>query len=392
MQDLKTAIVVEKMIAPGGGDRFLDSIARIYPNADIFTPVFNRKRYEEAGWEYEWFSRVIPFFPKIFQRSAAKIDNKGRSRQLSRWIYNILAPYSYEFLDLRKYNFVISLSARFAKSIITLPETFHLNIYLTPGRYEWDNNKTLHTHKRKLGSIRALISDLAASRFRVWDRLSAIRPDMNLAISNYVAAKVRKYYEINSQVIYPPISESWLDLPGPDSSEAPTANSKNGYFLCVSRLYDYKRIDWAIKAAHQLDQHLIVVGTGPEKSYLENLAGDSGRIEFTGFISDEKLAALYRDAKCLIFPGEEDFGYVPLEAMSQGCPVIAFHKGGAAETVIPGKTGLLFKNFDDLIEKMRKFDNLQFEKKLIRKRAGDFRLKDFKHAMMKLTADYLKSH
>jgi glycosyltransferase involved in cell wall biosynthesis len=203
---------------------------------------------------------------------------------------------------------------------------------------------------------------------RVWDRCAADRVDVFVGISEYVARRINKYYRRDAHVIYPPVNTAWLK----------SCEDYGDYYLVAGRLIPYKRTDIVVEAFNRLGLPLKIVGTGTELDYLRELAGPS--IEFCGRVTDQELAELYSRCRALIFPPEEDFGIVPLEAMAAGRPVIAYRAGGALETVVEGETGVFFdrQDADALIEVIRDFDPGSFEPERAREQALKFDVKVFK--------------
>jgi len=354
------SIVTEAMFSPGGGDRVLSAMIDLFPEADVYTPIYKKLKYEEARWCPQKEPRT--FFP----------------RWMPTRLYNLCAGTFYETLGLKKYKLVVSLSARFAKSVITTPETVHVCYHFTPPRYEWDNNLKLPTQPNRLLS----------SSFRVWDKVSSLRPDHNIASSFYVAQKLRKYYKLEAEVIHPGVDEFWWEKP----TKQVDLNLPKQFFLIVSRLVDYKRIDVAIRACLEAKKHLVVVGDGSELRSLKGLARGSRFIHFLNRLSDEAVRYLYSEAISLIFPGEEDFGLTPVEAMAQGCPVIALNKGGVIETVIDGETGLFFEDECNLIRVLKdEFPKRNFNKNKIVQNARNFTEEQFKMKFMKFLDRIMKS-
>lgn len=211
-----------------------------------------------------------------------------------------------------------------------------------------------------------------------WDRSAAKRPDVMIAISRTVKDRIKKYYKRDAEIIFPPVGIKVQRTKSEKSDEKP-------YYLLVSRLdFGYKKVELAIEAFIRMKKRLIVVGTGREK---EKLQKNSGKyIKFTGRVPDEKLSEYYKYAKALIMPQEEDFGIVSVEAQSHGIPVIAFGKGGAIDTVIPGRTGILFEeqNPESLIEAVKKFEKRKFGKRVIRNHSQKFSKEIFKKKITRL--------
>ena len=245
---------------------------------------------------------------------------------------------------------VLSSSSSFAKGVITRPETCHICYCHTPARFAWRQHEYLaQSRVAKLLSpfLRKTLQDL-----RLWDLASAQRVDYFIANSHNIARRIRKYYGRSAHVIPPPVEVSRFK---------PAPGQVGDHFLVVSRLVGYKRIDVAIEACNKLRAPLKIIGSGPELKSLKKIAGPT--VQFLGRLPDEEVAAQYARCQALIFPGEEDFGITPLEAMASGRPVVAYKAGGALETVISGQTGVLFseQTADSLAQALVECARLRFE-------------------------------
>ncbi len=353
-KNISVAIATDYMNSFGGADRVLQSLLRIFPNADVYTTQIN---YENYPWlknkVYTSFLQNF-FFRKIIYRTIS-----------------VLAPFAFESFDLRNYDLVISISAGPAKGVITSTNTKHISIICTPPRHQWDGDMNIRASIFKI--IYSLGSFIVSTFLRIWDIVAISRVDHIISISKYIQSKVLKIYRRESKVIYPSISD--LYLANADKYTKEEVFEKfvlpNEYILVASRLFDYKKIDVAINICKKLSQNLVVVGDGPDINYLKKLAKSSNTL-FLRKVSDDELKIIYRYAQALIFPGVEDFGIVPLEAMSQGTPVIAYNVGGVKETVIDGKTGILYNTLEQLEEIILKKKYLKLKKKDIMKRAIEF--------------------
>lgn len=330
-KELKVALVTDWMVAPGGADRLLVSIAKLFNKPDIFTALYFSEKYDSSfGFEemniYDSFLHRIPFIEKLHRH------------------VNVLSPLAFESFDLANYDLLISLSAGAAKGIIPKPDQKHLSIILTPPRSLWD--KESNVRASKLRFLYRLLSPFFASYMRLWDQTAILRADELVSISEFIQKKVQKVYRKESEVIYPGLPDYWyLQL---ESEYKPSFIDRlpESYFLVVSRLYDYKRVDVAIKAAIQSHSKLVVVGVGPDRSYLEQISNSD--IIFLDYVVDDDLKYLYANASALLFCGIEDYGYVPVEAMASGCPVYAYDEGGLLETVEDGYSGEFFHTIDEL--------------------------------------------
>ncbi|MCK4401930.1 glycosyltransferase, partial [bacterium] len=343
-----------------GGEKCLEIFCELFPNADIFTLVhipekvtdtINRMNIKTS------FIQNLPF---------AKTKYRN---------YLPLFPIAVESFDMRGYDIVLSSSHCVAKGALTSPETYHICYCYTPMRYAWDMYHEYFSHER-LGAISKFYVPFFMNRIRVWDEASSRRVDDFIAISKHVATRIKHYYRRESSVIYPPVDTDFY-TPMPEVIPETMSRNKN-FYLMISALTYYKRIDIAIKAFNELNLPLIIIGSGPEEKRLKALAGHN--ITFLGWQPDNILHEYYAMCKGFIFPGKEDFGITPLEAQSCGKGVIAYAEGGVLETVKHGVNGVLFKeqNPHSLIEAVKTFEKMRFDKDNIRKNALCFNKQRFK--------------
>ncbi len=350
---LKVALVVDSMVAKGGSDRNIDSLLKIFPKADIYTAVFNEKAYEDLENKVYTTFLQRPFYRKVFKNH-----------------HNIFTPWAFEMLDLREYDIVVSVSAGSAKGVITTMNQLHVCLLLTPPRTYWDKERSFRTSRLK--ALINFVTPFFSNFYRLWDYAVAQRIDEIVTISKFIQKKVQHRYNRDSVVIYPGILNFWIEEGSQHLGDLIPKSFKKEYYLVVSRLYDYKRIDWAIEACKREKKKLVIVGDGPDMKYLKKIAGKSKDIIFLGYISDEQLKAVYSKATAFIFPGIEDFGLVPLEAMACGCPVLAYNYGGLTETVEDGKTGSFFSSIDELSSILSDFKKDSFKESDIKSRAQKF--------------------
>lgn len=328
---MRTAIVYDRVNKWGGAERVLLALHEIFPEAPLYTSVYDPKG---APWA-KIFPKVITSFLQKFPFAKSN--------------HEFLAPFmplAFESFDLTRFDLVISVTSEAAKGIKTKPGTLHICYCLTPTRYLWSHYDQYFKGSPFKGLTKPVIRYL-----RKWDKIAAGRPDEIIAISTEVKNRIKKYYGRDSEIIFPPVELSMNRI----------IDSNKKYYLVVSRLdYGYKKVELAIDAFNKLGYPLVVVGTGREEKKLRRMA--KGNIKFVGQISEKKLAKYYSDAKALIMPQEEDFGIVAIEAQSFGIPVIAYKKGGAVDTVIDGKTGILFdqQTVESLEKAIRKFDDLNY--------------------------------
>jgi glycosyltransferase involved in cell wall biosynthesis len=311
---LRIAIVHDWLNQRGGAEEVLEELHRMFPTAPIFTSFYAPQimPLEYATWPIrtsfmQWLPRVnsyhrllLPLYPAAFTR-----------------------------LDLHGYDLVISNSSGFCHGVVVSPSTCHINYCLTPPRYVW--NLPHYVAREQLGAPARFLLRLVVGYLRRWDAKAAGRVNHFIGISRTVVERIRRYYGREAALIHPPVNTSEFRL----------AEENEGYFLVVSRLVPYKRIDLAVRAFSELGWPLLVVGEGRDRAALERMAAPS--VHFLGRRPRAEVRELMARCRALIFPGEEDFGIAPVEAQAAGRPVIAYRGGGALETVVEGVTGLFFE-------------------------------------------------
>jgi glycosyltransferase involved in cell wall biosynthesis len=338
---LKTAIVHDWLTGMRGGEKCLEVMCELYPDADLFTLIYRH-------------GHLSPAIERMKIRTSWIQNLPGRQVYYRHLLP--LFPSAVESFDLSGYDLVISSSHCVAKGAVTAPETLHLCYCYTPMRYAWDQYEQ-YFGAHRVGGLKRLVIGPLIRRLQRWDAATADRVDSYVAISRHVAKRIMKYYDRKAVVIYPPV-----DI----SSFAPSSGG-GGYYLMVNALAPYKRVDLAIEAFNGLGRELRIVGTGQDMERLRQLAARN--VRFLGWVSREELAEQYAGCRAFIFPGEEDFGITPLEAQASGRPVIAYGRGGVLETVRPhGRrdepTGVFFheQTPSSLAEAVRSFEE----------REGDF--------------------
>ena len=355
----KIAIIHDWLTGMRGGEKVLEAILDIYPDSEIFTLLHNPGSVS-AKIEQR------PIHTSFINRLPGK-TNRYRH-------YLPLFPTAIELFNLKAFDLILSTSHCVAKGVVTPPNALHIAYLHTPMRYVWDMYDE-YFGPGQTGWLSGKLIPLFANYLRTWDVTSSNRVDWFLANSGHVARRIRKYYRREATVIHPPVDIHQFQL----------VENNQGYYLIVSALVPYKKVDLAIQAFNRLKQRLVVVGKGPELPRLQKMAGST--IEFVDWQSPEKLQDYYAGCKALIFPGEEDFGIVPVEAMACGKPVIAFARGGARETVLPAQpphqpgTGIFFfqQTVDALIQAIRQSETIPWQAQFIRKHAEQFSVERFKH-------------
>lgn len=351
---MKVALIHDHLAQDGGAEKVLKVLTDLYPEAPIFTLLYEKKNADKYFKDKHIETSIIQKLPggvKHYQ-----------------W-YMPFMPMAVEFFDLSEYDLVISDASAFAKGVITSTDTLHICYCHTPTRYLWDYTHQ-YINELKYNKYFKKIISLVLNYIRLWDRQASDRVDKYMANSKTVQKRIKKYYRRNSQVVYPPVELDKFSV----------SDSTEDFFLIGGRLAPYKRVDIVVEAFKKLDKKLKIFGDGVDLERLKEIAGDSKNIEFLGRVDDEIRAVLYRKCKAFINPQEEDFGITVVEAMASGRPVIAYKKGGATETVIEGKTGMFFdkQTSESLAEVVNSFDNQKFDSQEIRQYAERFSTERFK--------------
>lgn len=355
---MKIALIHDYLNQYGGAERVLEVLCEIFPDAPIYTLLYDERM---TGGVFRGREIHTSFLQKLpFARRHHRI-------------FPLLMPLAVERFDLSYFDVVLSVSASFAKGIITKPHTKHINYCLTPTRFLWDDSHRYIDEFRYPWPIKKLVP-FFISYLRIWDKEAALRVDRFVAISNFVKDRIRKYYNADADVIYPPV----------ETGKFAISNSLSDYFLMVGRLVPYKRFDLAIRVFSAIKKPLVIVGDGPERKRLEKIAGPN--IKFLGLVSDYRLPELYSHAQAIVFPQEEDFGIVPLEAMASGRPVIAYRGGGALETIIEGRTGIFFNDQTEitLAQAVGEYYQHRWDSEFIREHALKFDNEIFKRRIFNL--------
>lgn len=366
---MKVAIVHDYLTQAGGAERVAATLHGLFPDSLLYTSIHDRKA-------------TLAYFSNITVATSFLQRWPLSSQRMHKFALP-LYPTAFEHFDLSGYDLVVSSSSSFAKGVITPPHTCHVCYCHTPARFAWRQHEYLSQSRR--GRVMSLLLRNMLGRLRSWDVESAQRPDYYVANSYNVAQRIRKYYRRDVAAVIPP--------PIDTERYAPIAPSGVGnHFLIVSRLVGYKRIDLAVQACNQLQLPLRIVGTGPDLAGLKRIAGPT--VEFLGRLSDAEVAGEFARCKALIFPGEEDFGMTPLECMASGRPVVAFAAGGALETVVDGKTGILFhaQTPQCVAAALMSVACTEWAPEALQKYAAQFGVKVFEGRMMRFLEGAVEQH
>jgi glycosyltransferase involved in cell wall biosynthesis len=373
LKNIKVALVHDFLNQHGGAERVLDVLHEMFPEAPIFTLLYDKEKMREKFKNADIRVSFLRKFPKFFQKR-------------HKWLLPFM-PTAPETFNLREFDLVISSSSAFAKGIVVKPKTLHICYCHSPMRYVWDWNEK-YLAEQGLRKTRRLFGRMLLNYVRLWDQVASHRVDHFVANSKTTQSRISKYYRRESVVIYPPVDvnnviphsmrdpENLSDSNKLDSLFRGNDKNKEGYFLIVSRLAPYKKIEIAIEAMNKLNLPLVIVGEGSEKyiKHLKKIAGP--KTKFVGWKSDEELKRYYKQARAFLFPGEDDFGITPVEAMAQGTPVLALRKGGATETVIEGETGEFFDDptVESLADGVRRLISNEngYEVEKVKNRAKNF--------------------
>lgn len=344
-----------------GGEKVLQEIAKLYPTADIFTHTYDRELAEREFPGRRIFTTFIdrlPFAARYYQS------------------YLPLMPLALEQLDLREYDLIISNESGPAKGVVVGPHARHLCYCLSPMRYIWD---MYHEYREGAGVLKRAAMAPLSHYLRMWDQLTAQRVDQFVAISKFVADRIARYYGRQSMVIHPPVAVEEFSL----------SRSSEEFYLSVGQLVRYKRADLMVEAFNDLGKPLVVIGEGELLRELRRIARPN--VQLLGWQPFEVIRDHYERCRALVFPGVEDFGIVPVEAMACGKPVIAYGTGGALDTVVDGVTGMLFDRQDvaTLGKAIRNFEEMGdvFDAGKIREHAMGFSTARFVEEFSGLVAD-----
>ena len=360
----RVALVQDALPYMGGAERVLEAVLEIFPDAPIFTLVFNRRRFKGTVFEnhpvYSSFIDRLPWSNRHYRN------------------YLPLFPLAIEQIDLRGFDVILSFSYAVAHGVLTRPDQVHISFTYTPLRQAWTNYHGFLKHAGLDRGPKSWTARLLLHYLRLWDFSAASRVDHLVAISQWVSGLIRKAYRRSSSVIYPPV----------DLDKFQPGWPRENYYIAVSRLASHKRVDLIVEAFSKLGLPLIVVGDGPEYEHLARLAKPNVRL--LGWQSDRQIRGLLGKAKAFVHAAEEDFGIAIVEAQAAGCPAIAYGGGGALETVISGSTGVFFpqQTVESLVESVERFESSEtiFDTSDLRWNAGRFSKKRFQHEVIDLVS------
>jgi glycosyltransferase involved in cell wall biosynthesis len=367
---LRIAVVHEWLATYAGSEMVLAEILSLYPAADLFA--------------------IVDFLPDGQRRflgdrkvSVSFIQRLPFARQMFRW-YLPLMPLAVEQIDLSAYDLIISSSHAVSKGVLTRSHQLHISYVHTPLRYAWDLQEQYLDRRAGTGIAKSVIARLFMHYLRIWDLRTAPGVDCFVANSQFIAGRIMKTYRRRASVLYPPV----------DVDKFPLGSAKEDYYIAVSRLVPYKRVDLLVEAFTRMpNRKLVVIGGGPELSRLRRKA--SPNIHITGHLSEAEMIDHMRRAKALVYAGEEDFGISLVEAQACGTPVLAFSRGGAAEIVRDGETGLLFdrQSAEAIVDTVLEFERAwRFDPDRIRRNAMRFSVSQFREGFRSLVNDAVNEH
>ncbi|MGC9368074.1 MAG: glycosyltransferase [Paracoccaceae bacterium] len=333
----RVALIHYWLVGMRGGEKVLEELCEMFPQADIFTHVVVPERLSPTLRQHRIITTSVgrlPFAPRLYQK------------------YLPLMPRALEEIDLTGYDLVISSEAGPAKGVIAPPDAPHLCYCHSPMRYLWDQ---YHTYRQGAGWLTRRMMPHLAHRLRSWDVTSAARVDGFVANSSHVAARIGKYWQRDADIVFPPVAvEDFAPVPQTELGD---------FYLWAGELAPYKRPDLAVEAFTRMKKPLVVIG-GPDKTRAALSAKAGANVTFLGQVPFDVLKEHMARCRALVFPGEEDFGIVPVEVMASGRPVIAYGRGGALDTVLEGETGLLFReqSVEALIDAVEQFEALGLDR------------------------------
>ena len=367
-KNLKIAVVADWLTNQGGAEKVVADILTAFPNADLYTSIYNAKAMPQ-------FAKYKPKTSFIQHLPFAKTKHQ---------LYLSLMPYAFENFDLSAYDIVISSSFACSKGVITKVETLHICYCHTPMRYVWGNYIDF-INKYKFPKVLKLFTKFPLHKIRIWDYLAAQRVDKFIANSSYIQKRIQKFYGAKSVVLNPGIPKAQFS-----NDKNP---GKSSYYLAVGRLKSHKHFELIVKAFNKTQKNLVIIGTGEMLPVLKQL-NTSPNTKLLGFVSRKTLENYFAHAKAFIFPQIEDFGIVQAEAQSYGVPVIAYNKGGIRDSLIDGKTGILFdeQTVNCLNQAIEKLDRIDFDRQYIKNHAKEFESQKFIEKFKKIVNTAYVAH
>ena len=362
---MRVAIVHDWLNQIGGAEGVLEVLAEMFPEAPVYTSMYWPEAMPPAYRRWDIRTTWMDHLPGVHRHHQP---------------YLLLYPLAFGGLELNGYDLVISNKSAFCLGVRTSPETRHICYCLTPTRFVWDYEAYV-SREQVAGVARNLVRPFLG-RLQGWERAAADRVDAFVAISNAVQGRVRRLYDRESEIIYPPVDTGRF---------FPTSEGDHDeYFLIISRLVPYKRIDLAVRAFTESGLPLWIGGSGRDRASLEALAGPN--IHFLGRVPDQELGRLMARCRAFVFPGLEDFGIAPVQAMAAGRPVIAYAGGGALDYVIDGVTGTFFHEQSpaSLSEAVRRFGEMSFDSATIRTHAENFDTRVFKASLLAFVEEQMR--
>jgi glycosyltransferase involved in cell wall biosynthesis len=334
---MKIALVHDYLYTYGGGERMLELFHNLYPEADIYTILYDK--------------HSLPDSFRTWNIHTTFLDRVPLKKVLFPYLVPLM-PQAIESIDTTGYDLVLSISAGFAKGVLTNVETCHISYILTVPRFLWGYETSREQFHKK-----NILLPFINKKLRMWDRLAADRVDYMIANSQTTQKRIAKAYAAFSDVIPSPVDEEKFSL---------STIQRESYYLVVSRLEEYKRVDLAIEACNKDNLKLVIIGEGTQKKKLQSMAG--ANVEFLGYVDDATMLRYYKSAKAVIFPGADDLGLVPIEAQMCGTPVVAYGKDGSLETIASGVSGVFFseQTVESLLDALAKLSQAHLQPQTIR--------------------------
>jgi glycosyltransferase involved in cell wall biosynthesis len=366
---MKLAIVHDYLNQMGGAERVLKVLHDLYPTAPIFTSMYAPRLVDPAFRQMDIRTTFMQRLPFVHRHHQAFLP---------------IFPFAFESIDLREYDVVLSMSSAWSKNVLTRPATCHICYCLTPMRFAWSFQE--YATGQIAGWQRSVLSPVLTA-LRLWDVAGSNRVDHFIGISSQVNRRIGKYYRREATLIHPPVETRSYASAAQDAGD-------DGYFLIVSRLIPYKRIDLAIEACKRLKVPLKIIGGGRDRARLVALAGRDRNVEFLGEVDDATKRRYLHRCRAFIFPAEEDFGIAPVEAMAAGRPVVAYAAGGALDVVVEGATGLFFRQptVDALAAALAHVPEYRWNSLEISEHASHFDVETFKFKLGDFVAEKAGAH